>query len=87
MSSRQFAEHQARQRFSATMKTLHEEMARTAPPTERRHLETLIELLEAYLPPCGDSLITAAYRQALSDIRLRVATRHNLRLIRGSQHP
>lgn len=81
-SHRQFAEHKARQRFTATMKTLHEEMARTSPPTERRHLDTLVELLEAYLPPCGDSLLTVAYRDALSDVRLRVAVRHNLRLVK-----
>jgi len=85
VSSRQLAEHRAQQRFTANMRALHLELAESSPPTARRHLDVLVELLETLLPFCGQSVLTAAYRAELSEIRLRVAVRHNLRLIQGSK--
>lgn len=51
--------------------------------TPRRHLDVLVELLEALLPDCGDgTLLTESYRRALHAVRSQIALRSDERVVR-----
>lgn len=49
--------------------------------TPRRHLDVLVELLQALLEETGGTLLTAQYRAELAELREQVARRHHLRVV------
>lgn len=77
---RHYREHQAQARFERNMQLLDLELTLGTP---RRHLDVLVELLEQLVEQCGGSLRTESFRAELAHAKGRVATRGNLRLLKG----
>jgi hypothetical protein len=78
--TKHYAEHLARQQFSRKLEQLGFELSVEAP---RRVLDYLIDHLDDLLPRVGDSVLRESFARQLSDAKTRVATRHNLRLVKG----
>jgi len=81
--SAHYAQHRARRQFSRKLEQLRFELSVESP---RRVLDYLIDHLEDLLPDCGDSLLRDSFAKQLSDAKLDVSRRHNLRLVKGSPH-
>lgn len=79
----QLRQHHAQQAFERNAGRLRLELRMGTP---RRHLDVLVELLEELLQDCGQgTLLTVSYRAELRDLKQDVATRGNLRLVRGGK--
>lgn len=76
-----YAQHRARRQFSRKLEQLQFELSVESP---RRVLDYLIDHLEDLLPRVGDSILRDALAKQLADAKLRVARRHNLRLVKGT---
>lgn len=73
-----YGEHRAQERFVRNVQLLELELEMRAP---RRHLDALLELLDLLQAQCGQSVLAAGYREQLIDLKRRVMTRSNLRLV------
>lgn len=71
--------HRAQQAFERNLGRLRLELRMGTP---RRHLDVIVELLEALLPDCGKSKLTDCYRSELHAAKTLVSQRCNLRLIK-----
>lgn len=76
---RQLREYRAQQAFARNLGRLRIELRLGTP---RRHLDVLVELLDALLPECGDTLLAASYRDELGRAKADVARRSHLRLVK-----
>lgn len=75
----QLRQHRAQQAFARNMGRLWLELRMGTP---RRHLDVLVELLDALLPECGDSRLSEHYRAELYSAKIQVSQRSNLRLVK-----
>ena len=78
MSARHYSEHKAQERFVRNRQLLVLELEMRSP---RRHLDVLLELLELLVEQCGSSVLAFSYRAELLELKQRVMTRSNLRLV------
>lgn len=75
----QLKEHRAQRAFERNLGRLRLELRMGTP---RRHLDVLVELLEALVPECGKSKLSEHYRAELHAVKLDVSQRSNLRLVK-----
>jgi hypothetical protein len=80
VSRAQLYQHRAREMFSRALTRLHAELAMGS---ARRHLDNLVELAESYLDQLTDTTAKPPLVEQLATLRAMVATRHNLRLVKG----
>lgn len=78
-ANRQLKEFRAQQAFERNIARLRVEIRAGTP---RRHLDVLVELLDALLPECGRSRLTDCYRKELHAARHQVSKRSHLRLVK-----
>jgi hypothetical protein len=78
VSAKHYSEHHAQARFMRNVQLLELELAMG---TARRHLDALVELLDLLQAQCGQSVLAATYRAHLVELKQRVTTRGNLRLV------
>jgi len=78
VSARHYTEHRAQERFTRNAQLLELELRCNSP---RRHLDVLLELLGLLVEQCGSSVLAASYRVQLIELKQRVTTRSNLRLV------
>ncbi len=76
-----YAEHRARQQFSRKLEQLQFELSIESP---RRVLDYLLDHLDDLLSRVGDSILRDAFAAQLTAAKRRVASRHNLRLVKGN---
>jgi hypothetical protein len=80
VSARHYAEHRAQERFVRNAQLLELELEMRSP---RRHLNVLLELLGLLVEQCGSSVLASTYRVQLIELKQRVTTRSNLRLVQS----
>ncbi len=75
----QLRQHRAQRAFERNIGRLWLELRLGTP---RRHLDVLVELLDALLPECGKTKLSDSYRAELHAAKLQVSQRSNLRLVK-----
>jgi hypothetical protein len=75
-----YSEHLAREQFQRKLEQLHFELSVESP---RRVLDYLIDHLDDLLPRVGATTLRDSFRGQLDRAKSLVATRHNLRLVKG----
>jgi hypothetical protein len=75
----QLRQHRAQQAFERNLGRLRLELRMGTP---RRHLDVLVELLDALLPECGKTQLTDCYRAELHAAKTQVSQRSHLRLVK-----
>jgi hypothetical protein len=75
----QLRQHRAQQAFARSIAKLWLELRAG---TERRHLDVLCELCEAFLAECGKTQLTQSYRAELDTASAQALQRSHLRLIK-----
>ena len=78
-SPTQFKQHRAQLAFERNLGRLRLELRMGTP---RRHLDVLVELLDTLVSECGQTKLTECYRAELHAVKLLVAQRSNLRLVK-----
>lgn len=81
MSARQLDEYRSREQFQRKLEQLRFELRVNSP---RRVLDYLIEHLDDLLPRLGDTVLRASFSDQLARAKGLVASRHNLRLVKGT---
>ncbi len=79
-SVKHYAEHRAREQFQRKLEQLHFELSVESP---RRVLDYLIDHLDDLLPRVGATVLRDSFAGQLARAKALVATRHNLRLVKG----
>lgn len=78
--TRHYAEHRARQQFVRKLEQLHFELSVESP---RRVLDYLLDHLDDLINRVGETTLRDSFRQQLDRAKSQVASRHNLRLVKG----
>lgn len=79
--TKHFAEYRARQQFQRKLEQLHFELSVESP---RRVLDYLIDHLDDLLPRVGQNTLRDSFAAQLDRAKTAVASRHNLRLVKGT---
>lgn len=76
-----YTEYRARAEFQRKLEQLHFELSVEAP---RRVLDYLLDHLDDLLPRVGKNTLRDSFADQLVRVKGIVATRHNLRLVKGT---